>query len=119
MTRLLEIKRARRLRTDQTRAEAFLWQALRARRLGGWKWRRQVPAGPFIVDFLCLEAGLAVELDGGQHSEAEPYDAARTRYLAGEGLRVIRFWNSAVLEDRSAVCDAIIQACGGARDEVR
>jgi very-short-patch-repair endonuclease len=57
--------RARSLRFDQTDAERLLWGKLRDRRLGGWKWRRQVPRGRFILDFLCVEAGLVVELDGG------------------------------------------------------
>ncbi len=105
--------RARALRRDDTVAEARLWNALRARRLGGWRWRRQVPKGPFIVDFLCAEAGLVVELDGGQHSEQVDYDCRRTAYLAGLGLRVIRFWNSAVLTNRDGVCESILEACGG------
>jgi very-short-patch-repair endonuclease len=74
---------------------------------------------PFIADLLCVEASLVVELDGSQHAEAKIYDDERTRYLARKGLRVIRFWNGAVLENRSSVCDAIIAACGGARDERR
>jgi len=65
--------RARALRRDDTDAEARLWNALRPRRLGGWRWRRQVPKGPYILDFLCVEAGLVVELDGGQHSEQAAY----------------------------------------------
>ena len=105
--------RARALRRDDTDAEARLWNALRARRLGGWKWRRQVPTGPFILDFFCVEAGLVVELDGGQHSEQVAYDARRTEYLERLGLRVIRFWNSDVLTDRNAVCLTILEACGG------
>ena len=105
--------RARALRRDDTDAEARLWNALRARRLGGWKWRRQVPTGPFILDFFCVEAGLVVELDGGQHSEQVAYDARRTEYLERLGLRVIRFWNSDVLTDRDAVCLTILEACGG------
>lgn len=112
MTRLLATRHARKLRSGQTGPEAYLWHALRDRRLGGWKWRRQAPCGPFIVDFLCVEAGLVVELDGGQHSEAVAYDARRTAYLAATGLRVIRFWNSFVLENRPDVCDAIYRACG-------
>lgn len=112
MTRLLATKRARTLPGGQTLAEAYLWQALRDRRLGGWKWRRQVPCGPFIADFLCIEAGLVVELDGGQHGDAIRYDARRTEYLARLDLRVIRFWNSSVLEGRSDECDAIYAACG-------
>ena len=105
--------RARRLRREDTDAEAKLWNALRDRRLGGWKWRRQVPKGPFIVDFLCPEAGLVVELDGGQHSEQVEYDARRTAYLERLELRVIRFWNSAVLTNRDGVCLTILDALGG------
>ncbi|HEY8615436.1 endonuclease domain-containing protein [Phenylobacterium sp.] len=105
--------RARALRREDTSAEARLWGALQDRRLGGWKWKRQVPISPFIVDFYCAEAQLVVELDGGHHSETEAYDARRTEWLAAQGLRVIRFWNFQVLEDRGAVCDAILDSCGG------
>ncbi|MBX3484322.1 endonuclease domain-containing protein [Phenylobacterium sp.] len=107
------IRRARELRRGDTDAEARLWNALRARRLGGWRWKRQVPWGPFFLDFLCVEAGLVVELDGGHHSEQAGYDARRTAYIERSGLRVIRFWNHQVLEGRSDVCDAILHACGG------
>ncbi|MDO8377695.1 endonuclease domain-containing protein [Phenylobacterium sp.] len=113
MSRNAPTARARSLRATQTHAEARLWHVLRARRLGGWKWRRQVPVGPYIADFLCLEAALVVELDGGQHSETLAYDARRTAYLQAQGFRVIRFWNSYVLEFRSAACDVILAACGG------
>jgi len=111
--RSLAVARARDLRRADTDAEARLWNVLRARRLGGWRWKRQVPFGPYILDFLSREAGLVVELDGGQHAEQEAYDARRTAYLNRHGLRVIRFWNSAARESRSSVCDAILQACGG------
>ena len=107
------IARARELRAENTEAEAHLWAALRNRRLGGWKWRRQVPRGPFILDFFCPAAGLVVELDGGQHSEAVEYDARRTAYLEREGLRVLRFWNSEVLKNRPGVCLTILEGCGG------
>ena len=107
--------RARTLRRENTLAEARLWNALRAHGLGGWKWRRQVPRGSYIVDFLCVDAGLVVELDGGHHPEQEDYDARRTACLEALGLRVIRFWNHEVLGDRDAVCTAILQACGGER----
>ena len=106
--------RARELRIGQTRAEALVWNTLRARRLGGWKWKRQVPRGPYIVDFLCVEAGLVVELDGGQHAAAA-YDARRTQYLQGLGYRVLRFWNSALEDDPEPVFQAILSACGGER----
>ena len=103
--------RARQLRHGDTHAEARLWNALRAGRLGGWKWRRQVPWDPFVLDFLCLDAGLVVELDGGQHADQVAYDARRTAYLERDGLRVLRFWNSAVLTNRDGVCQAILDAC--------
>ena len=103
--------RARRLRRDQTNAEAKLWEALRAGRLEGWKWRRQPPVGPFIVDFLCLEAAVVVELDGGVHAERAAYDARRDAYLKLQGLQVLRFWNAQVLDDRDRVRWDILSAC--------
>ncbi len=107
------LERARRLRREDTDAEARLWNAIRARRLGGWKWRRQVPIGPFIVDFLCVENGLVVELDGGQHSDQVEYDDRRTAELETRGLKMLRFWNSAVMTNRDGVCLTILEACGG------
>src|SRR5690349_14086953 len=106
-------RRARALRRHDTDAEAHLWNVLRARRLGGWTWRRQQPFGPFILDFLCRDAGLAVEVDGGQHADPIAYDARRTAHLERCGLRVLRFWNTDVLTNRAGVCDAILDACGG------
>jgi len=103
------------MRAQGTHAEVALWQALRAHRLGGWKWRRQIPKGRYIVDFLCDEGGLVVEVDGGQHDAQRAYDGRRTAYLAACGLRVLRFWNSDVLTNRSGVCDAILEALGGDR----
>ena len=91
-----------------------MWAALAGRRgLGGWRW--QVPFGPYILDFLCREAGVVVELDGGQHSERIEYDARRTAYLERAGLTVVRFWNDAVLTNRAGVCDSILAICGGER----
>lgn len=107
------VRRARELRRDDTEPEARLWNALRARRLGGWRWKRQVPWGPYFLDFLCVEAGLVVELDGGHHSERIAYDNRRTTYIERSGLRVVRFWNHQVMESRADVCDAILYACGG------
>jgi very-short-patch-repair endonuclease len=95
--------------------ERLLWGSLRNRRLGGWKWRRQVPIGPFIADFHCVEAALVVELDGGQHGhdDAMAYDARRTAYLETLGFRVIRFWNHQVFENLEGVCEEILAECGG------
>ena len=105
--------RARALRIDQTRVEEKLWARLRNRRLGGWKWKRQVPRGSYIVDFLCTEASLVVELDGGVHVGSVGYDERRTLYLEGLGLKVLRFPNRQVTESLDGVCDAIFIACGG------
>jgi very-short-patch-repair endonuclease len=102
---------ARRLRRDQTDAEARLWETLRGCRLDGWKWRRQVAVGPFIVDFLCLEAALVVELDGGIHVEQLAYDARREAYLRTRGLRVLRFWNAEVCDGLDRVSWTILSAC--------
>jgi very-short-patch-repair endonuclease len=112
-------RRARSLRRRDTEAEARLWAALRNRRLGGWKWRRQVPVGPYTADFLCIEAHLVIELDGGQHADRVAYDARRTSYLSRVGLRVIRFWNSQVLTNSDGVCLSILQACGGEASPAR
>ena len=115
--RTLRVERARELRREDTRAEARLWNALRARRLGGWKWKRQVPSGPYFLDFLCIEAALVVEVDGGQHADQIAYDQRRTAHIERSGLRVLRFWNGEVLTNRDGVCLTILNACGGGREE--
>mgnify|MGYP000695755932 CR=1 FL=1 len=99
--------RSRELRRNQTDAEKLLWQRLRNRQLLGFKFRRQVPVGPYITDFLCIEAKLIVELDGGQHAEQLARDAKRTAYLEGSGYRVIRFWNNDVISNMSGIWDAL------------
>jgi very-short-patch-repair endonuclease len=111
--RKLAVRRAQALRRGDTHAEARLWNALRAARLGGWTWKRQVPFGPYILDFFCREAALVVEVDGGQHADQIAYDGRRTAYLERAGLRVLRFWNTAVLTNRDGVCETILDACGG------
>ena len=110
--------RARRMRREDTDAEARLWNALRDRRLGGWRWKRQVPRGHYIVDFYCFDAGLVVEVDGGQHADQIAYDARRTTWLVTQGYRVIRFWNSEVLSNSDGVCLAILAACGGEQPDM-
>ncbi|SEA36585.1 Very-short-patch-repair endonuclease [Rubrimonas cliftonensis] len=91
-----------------TDAERALWARLRARGLGGWKFRRQAPLGSFIADFLCAEARLVVEVDGGQHAESL-HDAARDALLATKGYCVARYWNSEVL----ANMDGVLADLGG------
>jgi len=90
-----------------TDAERRLWQSLRLRQFSGYKFRRQHPVGSYVVDFVCLEAKLVVEVDGGQHSERQGYDASRTEWLRQRGFRVIRFWNHEVMNDIEAVKAAI------------
>jgi very-short-patch-repair endonuclease len=104
--------RAKRLRKNSTDAERALWRILRSRQLGGHKFRRQQPLGPFIVDFVCLDARMVVEIDGGQHNEEEDiaYDQRRSQWLEKAGFRVMRFWNQEVLNELESVSDAISNA---------
>ena len=103
--------RARDLRQSSTEAEQRIWQRLRNRQLGGWKFRRQHPIGPFYADFACLEAGLVVELDGGQHFEPEAIerDERRTAALRQLGFAVLRFDNRQALAETDAVLTAVLQ----------
>ncbi|MBT2188161.1 endonuclease domain-containing protein [Sphingobium nicotianae] len=101
------------LRRSMTDVEQRLWQALRARQLMGFKVRRQATIGPFIVDFLCIEARLVVELDGGQHDGER--DSSRTDFLQAKGYRVLRFWNHEVVENFDGVTEAIAAALGEGR----
>ena len=87
---------ARGMRHDPTRAEQAVWRLLRGRRFRGLKFRRQAPIGAYIADFACLEAGLIVECDGGQHGGAR--DQVRDAFLSAQGFRVVRLWNTEVLE---------------------
>ncbi len=99
--------RARAMRGAPTDAERRLWCLLRDRRLSGLKFRRQVPVGPYIVDFLCVDAKLIVDADGSQHAETAR-DEVRDAYLARLGSKVLRFWNHEVLRNRESVLDAIL-----------
>jgi very-short-patch-repair endonuclease len=98
----LATKRARTMRREQTDAERKLWLLLRDRRLGGAKFRRQAPVGPYIADFICLHRKLIVEVDGGQHFENQ-HDAERDRWLATEGYLVIRYSNIDILKNSEGV----------------
>ena len=94
---------AREMRTQSTDAEALMWRLLRGRRLQNLKFRRQHVVGRYILDFYCDELQLAVELDGGQHSEQVGNDATRTELLAARGIRVVRYWNNDVLTQTEVV----------------
>jgi very-short-patch-repair endonuclease len=93
-----------------TDAERRLWSRLRKRQVLECQFRRQFQLGGYIVDFVCLERRLIVEVDGGQHAEQEDYDAARTDWLEEQDYRVLRFWNDAVLNETDAVIAAIAEA---------
>ncbi|TIV93403.1 MAG: endonuclease domain-containing protein [Mesorhizobium sp.] len=98
---------ARSMRREPTEAEDRLWQELRGRRLDNIKFRRQVPTGRYVADFVCAEARLIVEIDGSQHAESR-HDQERDAELKARGFRVLRFWNDDVLKELDAVCDTII-----------
>ena len=110
--RLTEL--ARSLRKRETSSEEKLWLALRNRQLDGWKFKRQAPRGPFITDFYCAEAQLVIEVDGSQHQESRNQirDAERSRFLESEGLRVLRFTNSDILDNIEGVLEEIYLALG-------
>ena len=91
-----------------TDAERRLWSLLRGRRLAGYKFRRQLPVGPFILDFACYEHKLAIEADGGQHADSEQ-DLDRTRRIEAEGWRVLRFWNNEIMANPGGVMDTIVR----------
>ena len=99
---------ARRLRRHQTDAERILWFRLRGRRLAGWKFKRQVPIDRFITDFVCADAKVIVELDGGQHADRMPQDEERTRALEAMGYLVLRFWNNDVMRNLEGVLEEIL-----------
>jgi very-short-patch-repair endonuclease len=99
-------QRARELRQSLTDAERRMWPILRSRRFNGYKFRRQTPLGPYIVDFVCFKPPLIVELDGSQHAD-NAYDAVRDAWLEAEGFSVLRFWNHQVFQERQSVSDTI------------
>ena len=99
--------RAIELRGNQTDAERLLWQQLRRRQLGGHRFRRQHPISRYVVDFLCFEKRLVVEIDGGQRATQAAHDVERTASLVDRGYRVLRFWNNQVLTELEAVKEVI------------
>ena len=106
-------KQAKHLRKNQTDAERLLWNRLRNRQLCNCKFRRQHEIGSYIVDFICLESKLIIELDGSGHILKKEHDANRTNYLESLGYKIIRFWNNEVLQELDNVLNAIYQEIVG------
>ena len=102
--------KARNLRSNLTDAERRLWRHLRLRQVDGYKFRRQRPIGKYIVDFVCLEKFLVIEVDGGQHDTQNLYDTERDSWLKSQGFTVLRFWNHDVLRVTESVLAAIQRA---------
>lgn len=100
---------AKQLRTNSTDAERLLWSRLRAGRLLASKWKRQQPLGDYIVDFICFDSRLVVELDGGQHASNKDADARRDAWLHEEGFLVLRFWNNEVIGNLEGVLATIVK----------
>ena len=102
-----QISRARHMRRQSTDAERLLWAKLRNRRMMNCKFRRQFPIGRYIVDFVCRQHNLVIEVDGGQHSDRQDYDSARTEWLKSQGFDVLRYWNNEVLTELDSVLESI------------
>jgi very-short-patch-repair endonuclease len=101
------VQRARELRRNPTDTERKLWHHIHDKQIENFRFRRQRPIGKYIVDFICLEANLVIELDGGQHVEQQQYDAERTKYLTAQGLHVLRYWNNDVMQNIEGVLEDI------------
>ncbi len=104
------LQNAQTLREARTDAEGLLWHYLRDKQLDGYKFRRQQPIGPYIVDFACMPQKLLIELDGGQHAEQHPYDQKRDAFLREQGYTILRFWNNEVFEHCFGVLESIYVA---------
>jgi very-short-patch-repair endonuclease len=102
---------AKQMRQEPTEAEARMWRLLRDRRLSQFKFRRQVPFQSFILDFVCFEQRLIIEIDGSQHASSER-DAPREAASTAEGFRIVRYWNNDVLQRPSAVLEDILAKLG-------
>ena len=101
---------ARDLRKKMTEAERAMWSLLRCKQLEGRRFRKQVPIGKYIVDFVCLDARIIIEVDGGQHSDAAPADIVRDAWLLSQNFRGLRFWNNDVLKNPEGVMQVILKA---------
>lgn len=104
--------RCRDLRVTATKAERMLWRIVTSDVFAGWRFRRQHPVAPYILDIVCTRARLAVEADGGQHAESR-HDARRDAFLREQGWRVLRFWNAEILDQPGTVADIILAALLG------
>ncbi len=113
--RIIEARRARSLRHDQTTAESRLWNRLRAQRVNGFKFIRQEPIGPYFADFTCRKARLIIEIDGATHSTDEEIaaDLRRTAFLEAQGYQVIRFQNAEIFENIEGVLETILARLEG------
>ncbi|HED3853593.1 endonuclease domain-containing protein [Enterobacter soli] len=103
------MEKLKQLRKEMTPEELCLWYLLRGRRFFGYKFRRQMPIGAYIVDFACFKAKLIIELDGGQHQDEEAYDLCRTAFLKVNGWDVMRFWNNEFRVNEEEVLMVILQ----------
>ena len=102
---------AKKLRKNSTPAENLLWSHLRAEQLEGLKFRRQQLIGNYIIDFVCFEKKIVIEVDGGQHSIEKEKDNIRDEWLKGQGFKVLRFWNNEVLMNIEGVLEVIRKGC--------
>ena len=105
----MKSNRARQLRQNMTKAEKILWNKLRGKQLNGCKFRRQQPIGDYIVDFVCFDENLIIEVDGGQHAKQKEQDRERSQWLDQEGFKVIRFWNNDILSNTENVVEEILR----------
>ncbi|QCI97637.1 endonuclease domain-containing protein [Agrobacterium larrymoorei] len=104
--------RARAMRKDSTRAENLLWQVLRGGKLEGFKFRRQVPMHNYVLDFVCFDAKVIIEVDGAQHADSDA-DARRDAYFRGEGFVTLRFWNDEIERNLDFVCLCVLDYLRG------
>lgn len=111
---------AKKLRQDQTKQETTVWNLLRNHKINGLKFKRQYPIGNYIVDFVCHEIQLIIEIDGGQHNDDEHkiYDIERSQYLNSRGYTVIRFWNNEIDNNLEGVYQRIIETIENIKNKV-
>jgi very-short-patch-repair endonuclease len=105
-------RRVRQLRDGDNMAEAVIWNELKAKQLGGYKFLRQMPIGPYFADFVCRSRKLVVELDGSQHAESD-YDRRRDAFMREQGYSVLRFWSGDAVKHTASVCETILAALDG------